>query len=372
MHRLVVLLDSGAITVHTKGIQIDIEKFAEFAIAHKNLFRSGVFNLDVIGSASKSYDNWMTLRRLGLDTIPVYHMGDGAEYLTKYMDNSEYISLGGMTRTNVGTRLYELDYVWNNYILDAGGRSRVRVHGLGLTDEVCLLRYPWFSVDSKGTIARAAYGSVMIPRRMGSYSSLNDILVSTQSRVHTAGSISSIYSMPERSRRQLKEMFAELGFCIADSISGVKYRAHVMPRKKGDRIWSEGLGIIDHVPLEDDVVPEDNGTDVDPATGFRNLSTSWRARFGLNLLMMDRFVEHWRAQGKTRRIYHVLGTTNLVRNFSRESTSKPVSRALVSFARMPQLQLIQSIVDGNQAGEAGGSYQNHPTRRVAAGAIRAV
>src|SRR5262249_26315314 len=103
--KIIILLDSGAFSVFTRGHTIDLEKYAEFILGHRKMFRGGAFNLDVIShperaatyshnganaiasshpaeeGARKSYENWLELRRLGVNTIPVFHLGEDETYL---------------------------------------------------------------------------------------------------------------------------------------------------------------------------------------------------------------------------------------------------------------------------------------------------
>ena len=78
-----VLLDSGAYTVSRKGKQIDIKKYAQFIQENGDYF-DGCFNLDVIGDGEASYQNWLKLKSLGVQTIPVFHNNTNPKYLEVY------------------------------------------------------------------------------------------------------------------------------------------------------------------------------------------------------------------------------------------------------------------------------------------------
>ncbi len=193
------LLDSGAYSAHTKGVEISIEGYAKFIHENRYLFNAGIFNLDVIGDARASYGNWVELRRLGIDAIPVHHRGDDDRFLKKYLDNCDYIGLGGLAQTDANERLYVLDYLWRSFLLNDAHQPRCRVHGLGLTDTVTMLRYPWFSVDSTQCIMRASFGTILIPRLTASgpdFSEFTQVKISDQVR----DGQKSFYGMPARSR----------------------------------------------------------------------------------------------------------------------------------------------------------------------------
>jgi len=57
---------------------------------------SGFFNLDILGDGIESMENQFKLEKLGVRPIPIWHLGEGEEYLEYYCRNYDYIGVGGL------------------------------------------------------------------------------------------------------------------------------------------------------------------------------------------------------------------------------------------------------------------------------------
>lgn len=153
-----LFLDSGAFSAKTRGVVIDIDEYIQFIKDHIN--EAHIFsNLDVIGDGQASYENWERMSNAKVPTLPVYHLGTDISYLKKYISKSEYIAIGGMAKMSNKKRVFNLDYLWEEYLTPSG----IKVHGFGMTSYPLLLRYPWHSVDSTGWFRHAIYGKIIIP-----------------------------------------------------------------------------------------------------------------------------------------------------------------------------------------------------------------
>jgi hypothetical protein len=351
----VYMLDSGAYSVWRKGDKIDLNKYAKFAEKNKAMFRGGIFNLDFIDppstaafgsqSAKKSYENWVQLRKLGVNTIPVHHIGDDETYLRKYMEETDYIGLGAIAKLDTNSRMYGLDYIWNDVLKNKDGTPKCRVHGLGLTDIRITLRYPWFSIDSTRAIALAAYGGILIPKISEaegvSYGHIRQISVSNQARDHNRGSGDSFFGFPQRVQRQIKEYVNSLGYDLDVSLEGRKLNPKMGSRKKKDPIWTNGLEIPE---VEADVNLAVTGGDAD-----KNLSNSWVPRFIFNMYVSNEFIRHWRKQGKTIRVYNVVGGGTVFEAFAKGAQHDPAARCLVSYARMTDsfMNRLREVANGH-------------------------
>jgi len=361
----VYILDSGAFSVWRKGERVDINKYAEFVYANKKTFRGGAFNLDFIdlpertatwsrgglnaivsshetGGASKSYENWLELRKLGADTIPVHHMGDDEIWLKKYLDQTDYIGIGAVAKLDSARRVHGLDYTWNKYLKNPDGSPRCRVHGLGLTTVDIMLRYPWYSVDSTRAIANAAYGSIMLPTKLGegmSYADTGQLSVSNQIRDASFGK-GDIYFLCSKYRQKLIKEYCEgLGFTLDETLDGRVLNPKMKNRIKKDAEYTGGT-LYDLPPSN-----EGNGQ-----TDMNNLSAHWEARFALNLYVSDQFVRYWRTQGKTIRIYNVVGGGSVFEAFAATVPAiNPAARCLVSYARINDtfLNRLREVANGH-------------------------
>lgn len=157
-----LFLDSGAFSAYTRGEEIDLERYAKF-INEQGHFFSVKANLDVIGDTGpKSWENMKALESLGADVFPVFHYSDDEVYLKKILEEGyEFFALGGLVGASRNKLQSWLDRIWKKYLLDSKGRPIRKVHGFGLTDQVLMLRYPWFSVDSASWIFSGSFGSCM-------------------------------------------------------------------------------------------------------------------------------------------------------------------------------------------------------------------
>lgn len=364
---MVCLLDSGAYTVWKKGTTIDLDKYASFVLENRGLFKTGAFNLDVIGSDKLSYVNWLELRKRGVDTIPIQHTGDEDSWLVKYLDDgAEYIGLsitGGSSRS-----ITWFEHIWKNYLLTPDGRPRVRVHGMGLSDQSTMLRYPWYSVDSTRSVMQAAMGIIMVPKFQPDgtpdYSLLIPISVSDQSKGHQIGSSDSLYGMPSRVRNCILEYCKSLGFDIDESIDGRVKRPVYKSRKKGNAQWENGLGIEfpEAAPLEDD------GTK-------NNLTRNWEARLKLNVLLNYKWIAEWRSRGKVIRFYDALSAEGIFRYVINSGIADfgSVVRVLLSYHYIATsktlLPFLKETLRGSRTKQTGGVDQQGDASDRAQGAV---
>lgn len=163
-----VFLDSGAFSAFTKGIQVDIAGYCEYIKRNQDIITTvdGILCasvLDSIGNAQGTYENQMTMERLGVKPLPCFHYGEDERYLEWYVANYDYITIGGMVPISTPQLRIWLNRLWDKYLTDGSGRPKVRVHGFGLTSLALTQEYPWFSVDSSTWVMWAANGFILLP-----------------------------------------------------------------------------------------------------------------------------------------------------------------------------------------------------------------
>ena len=164
-----VFLDSGAFSAFTLGVDIDLPTYCEYIKRNIDLWRveDGVVMasvLDGIGDPLKTWQNQMAMEQLGAKPLPCFHAGEDERYLEYYVQNYEYITLGGMVGSSTKQLCIWLDRMWERYLTDGSGRPRLKVHGFGITAVPIMERYPWYSVDSSSWIQSAAFGSIVTPQ----------------------------------------------------------------------------------------------------------------------------------------------------------------------------------------------------------------
>lgn len=163
-----VFLDSGAFSAYTQGVDIDLPGYVDYIKRNMDIIRveDGVVCasvLDGIGDPLKTYQNQMHMEHLGVKPLPCFHYGEDERYLAWYMQNYEYITLGGMVPISKPQLYHWLDRIWSEYLVDGAGRPKIKVHGFGLTTVDLMLRYPWHSVDSSSAIQIGNMGNILIP-----------------------------------------------------------------------------------------------------------------------------------------------------------------------------------------------------------------
>ena len=207
-----LFLDSGAFTMFTKGIRVDLEAYTQFLKDNADWIHTAS-NVDEIGAGKEeaTYRNQKELERLGADVCPVHHARDADKWLQKYLaEGYDYIFLGGMVPETTKYLLGWLDHVWGRYLTRKDGTARVKVHGFGLTTFELMTRYPWFSVDSTSWVQHGSFGCVMVDFPDGR---LQRIVVSQDSpMVHDFDRHLDNMSPPER--RVVLDRIEELGYDV--------------------------------------------------------------------------------------------------------------------------------------------------------------
>lgn len=157
-----VFLDSGAFSAFTTGIDVDIRAYCEYCKKYADVIEVASV-LDGIGDPLKTYQNQKLMESYGVRPLPCFHYGEDERYLEYYIENYEYITLGGMVPISTPQLKLWLDRIWHTHLTDEHGRPRVKVHGFGLTVIDLMMRYPWFSVDSSSWLQISSFGNVLIP-----------------------------------------------------------------------------------------------------------------------------------------------------------------------------------------------------------------
>lgn len=157
-----VFLDSGAFSAFTQGIEIDVDGYAEYIKRNQDIIEVASV-LDGIGDPVLTKANQKRLEDQGVEVLPCFHYNEPWEYLEYYVENYDYITLGGMVPISTRNLYVWLDQCWAHFLTDEQGWPRIKVHGFGLTVLPLMLRYPWFSVDSTSWILSSRFGLIFFP-----------------------------------------------------------------------------------------------------------------------------------------------------------------------------------------------------------------
>jgi len=149
-----IFIDSGAFSAYNSGAIIDIDDYSKYLIELSPNLYAG---LDVIGDPIKTLQNNKYMeQKYKLSPIPTFHMGEDIKHLDRFL-NYPYIALGGMVMAE--NIIPWLDKVWN-HILKRD--YEIKIHGFGMTNQVIIDRYPWYSIDSTSFDRAARFGIVTL------------------------------------------------------------------------------------------------------------------------------------------------------------------------------------------------------------------
>jgi hypothetical protein len=212
-------LDSGAFSAYTKGVEIDIKEYCDFIKEHQDIITHyGV--LDVIGSAEGTLKNQQYMESKGLKPVPCFHYNEDVKYLQHYIENYDYLALGGMVPIHTNDLLPWLDKIFSNYICDKEGYPKVKIHGFGLTTTVLMLRYPWYSVDSTSWVMTGRFGAILMPRiKNGEWDWLdNPLKVDVSYKSSSLKDVDKHYfTMPIEQQAVVDKYLKDIGYCIGKS-----------------------------------------------------------------------------------------------------------------------------------------------------------
>lgn len=159
-----LILDSGAFSVWTKGKQINIDDYIDFIKANLDIVDI-VIALDVIPgtpnqpltlqdrkeAAKQSRINYLYMLKKGISQeilMPVFHQGEEEKWLAKMVKDCEYVGISPANDKTPEQRALWIDNVCFDHIINPDGTPKVKFHGFGVTSIRLVKNYPWFSVDS--------------------------------------------------------------------------------------------------------------------------------------------------------------------------------------------------------------------------------
>ena len=144
-----------------------VDEYAEFIKLHKDTVTTYI-NIDVIFNSELTWKVQKYLENTHkLHPLPVFHSYEDFKWLYKYIDNYDYIGIGGIGQT-VGKKTWIKtmgDPIFN-IICDTPDRlPRVKVHGFAIGAPELIVKYPWWSIDSASWVIYGKYGGIIVPRK---------------------------------------------------------------------------------------------------------------------------------------------------------------------------------------------------------------
>jgi len=123
-----------------------LDEYIEFIHKYKNQLL-GYVNLDIIYNAEESFENQQYMESNGLRPIPVFHYGEDFKWLEHYVNNYDYIGIGGVAG---GITLQQFVQSLGNRAFEYISHTNpgIKVHGFAVTSISLMQRFSWYSVDS--------------------------------------------------------------------------------------------------------------------------------------------------------------------------------------------------------------------------------
>lgn len=196
-----------------------VDDYAEFIKLHKNEIDIYV-SVDVVYNSELSWKVQKYLENTHkLNPMPVFHCFEDFKWLKKYIDNYDYIGLGGLAgKIGKQTWVKVMGDPAFNLICDAPDRMpRVKTHGFAVASPELFVKYPWFSIDSASWVIYGKYGGIVIPRKKnGKYDySLPPYLIKTSWRNHHINKPGThIDNITEIQKRSLLEYLETRNICL--------------------------------------------------------------------------------------------------------------------------------------------------------------
>lgn len=168
------MLDSGAYSVMAKGITVDIDGYAAWALRLASEIPGlRVTNLDVIPAedadrktvrkaVKQSEENAAYIRSHGLRVIEVYHIGEPLDVwrgMIERRQDGEVLGLGGLASSwSPPAKKQHGDSAFAVLRDTCGWDKLPPVHGFGIGSAEFLYRYPFASIDASSYMAPARWG----------------------------------------------------------------------------------------------------------------------------------------------------------------------------------------------------------------------
>ena len=121
-------------------------------------------SLDIIFNGKLSYQTYQDLKKNGLDPLPVFHFGEDIKYFKRYMDDTDYIGMGGIGQDISMVKFMDFGRDIFRFISDKHGTPRWKMHGFALTSIQLMKLFPFYSVDSSTWGALSRNGWLRVPR----------------------------------------------------------------------------------------------------------------------------------------------------------------------------------------------------------------
>jgi hypothetical protein len=150
-----LIVDSGAFTAFNAGKTVDLDAYCDMIKRLEFLQPFEYVQLDVIGNHEETMRNYLKMRDMGLNPVPVFTRGAPLEMLEKFYEMTDYVFIGGIARAKS-----DPENAFVRWIASKVGKRKMHLLGVTRNDAVNAARP--YSVDSSTWIQCARYGNLSI------------------------------------------------------------------------------------------------------------------------------------------------------------------------------------------------------------------
>ena len=229
-----LMLDSGAHSLfneYTRGKGRDfsffesdvfwefVDKYCAFLIENKENFDLYV-SVDVIFNPELSWKVQKYMESKGLSPLPVFHVGEDFKWLKRYIDNYDYVGLGGLGQTTSKKNwIVGMGDPAFSMICDDKGMPRIKTHGFAMTSPDLVIQYPWFSVDSTSWFQFGKYGLIIVPKKKNGSFRYDESphIISVSSRKKRKADAENFDHLPDRVKEYILEYIESKGLSMGKS-----------------------------------------------------------------------------------------------------------------------------------------------------------
>ena len=233
-----LLIDSGAHSAHTKGIELDLEEYIGFVNDNidkmtlyvqvdkiPGTYRKPKTQQDWLEAPKLSWENYLYMREKSKDPsklVPVFHQGEDFKWLRNlcdytFSDGSHIPYIGLSPRGDVSLKA-KYDFCAECFsVIQRSSNPTVKTHAFGATSLEMLEKLPFTSADSTTWVLVSAFGQVWMPNCIsGDVNGVGIKLgVSEENRSHPTATQTYWEQTPEIKKR-LDDYFESVGTNIEE------------------------------------------------------------------------------------------------------------------------------------------------------------
>lgn len=228
-----IFIDSGAFSVHTKGIELDVDEYIEyinsidkdihiFAQVDKipGEFGKQKTKEQILEAPALSWKNYLYMKdRVNSrdKLLPIFHQGEDFKWLHNILeythDDGSHISYIGISPANDKSAKEKEIFIHKCFnIIKKSSNPNVKTHAFGMTSRWILEQYPFTSADSTSWLMTGANGSIMTPY---------GIILVSQNKLNDP---SHINNMPIKARENVEQFVEKLGYQLEEAMIDYKIR----------------------------------------------------------------------------------------------------------------------------------------------------